>query len=162
MANVKIQPGEQFETLTRQEMEHLLDRQTRNTFQEQARGISMGRFKDAAQVSGAAVALPATGQGPYGPRSGFLWDVKRITVTGLSGSDTVSVFRTTTNAVDLVDVLTVTKPTVYPKGVKLRGTDSEALLFSGAGLAATGLISVNGEADEVAEMDLYKLVGGRG
>jgi hypothetical protein len=160
MAKTNLRAGAELDVLTRDELAETIDKQTRDWFQEQARGVSIGRFKDAAAVAGSAVALPALGALPYGPRLGYLWDVKRITVTGLTGTDTVSVFRSTTNAVDLLDTFTVTKPTIYPKGIRLRGADAEKLLFSGSSLAATGFVSVNGEADEVAETDFYKVLRG--
>jgi hypothetical protein len=153
MARFTIANNAQINLLTQQELGQELDRAVADLMQEEARGYTTAPIRSQATISGAKVSFPPTGD-QIGPEQGFAWRVNRLTLLGLSTNDQVSVFKNDTNT--LVDIITVAKPAIYPgKGLIMRGMDR--LLLQGSGLTATGDLILNGEAVEVAELDIRKL-----
>src|ERR1700684_1061033 len=104
MAKSQFRNGAEIETLTSGEMNGLLDNYQRNWFLEMARGLKPMRISPmSGTVANDAIALPATGSGQnaQGPAAGFVWAVRRITVSGLATGDTVQVYRNTTDGYNL-------------------------------------------------------------
>lgn len=157
MAKTQLRAGAELDTLTRAEMAETIDAATRNWYQERARGLSPARFEGSAAVVSSAVTLPAAGAGQFGPKVGFYWKVERITAFGLGTGDVLQVFRSTAVGTKFLGVCTATAPTMPGTGKGLILQGEETLVFSGTSLTATGYISVNGEAIEVAASDFYKL-----
>jgi hypothetical protein len=157
MAKYKLGAGVEIDTLTQHELREHLDRTAADIFREQARGFTTSRFDATDTVSAGALSLPAAGHATLGPSAGFAWRIQRIAVSGLLSGDTLSIWRGDTNANHFIDTVSAAKPAIYPnKGLILRG--DERLLFTGSSLNATGAVSVNGEATEVSELDLYKVL----
>lgn len=159
----KLHAGSTIDTLTPDELGDHLDRQTRNWFQEAARGVSTAAIDAIAMVSGGKILFPATGDAEIGPNPGFMWMITRLTVGGLATNDTLSVYKGFGDAsvidqpTNFIDIITATKPSIYPgKGIILRG--EQRLAIAGTGLSATGALVLTGEAFEVGELDAYKLL----
>ena len=127
-------------------------------FQEVARGFTTARFYADGTVAAGAVAMPAPGQEWVGPNNGFAWAVQRVSAFNLATGDVLNIFRNDTSAANYIGSMTVNSP-YHPgeKGFIMRS--DERLIFVGSGLMATGDIVVNGEAVEVSELDLYKVLG---
>jgi hypothetical protein len=144
--------------LTPEEHLHNLDKQTKDWFQEQARGFTIERFEATATVAASAVLFPHSGGSVIGPKTGYAWKVTRISLNGLSTNDTIQIFRNSTDPQNFVDQLSASRPSVYPKsGLILRG--GENLIATGASLSATGDLTITGEVTECSELDLYKILG---
>lgn len=154
----KLHAGSEVDVLTKEELKAGLTDNTASWFQEMARGMSTARFDATAAVDGsAALAIPANGQTTIGPDIGFAWALQRITADGLTTNDVLVVYRNSVTPANRLGIITPTQ-NFHPggKGALLRGR--ERVMITGTALTATGDITVNGEAIEVAESDLYKII----
>jgi hypothetical protein len=158
MAKHRIENHGEIDVLNKAELRAALDTQTRQWFQEQARGITTAPFDGQGSVSGGAVTIPAVGSANrMGPKAGFAWVIRRIDVVGLLSGDSLSVYRDVVSPHNFLGTLSATQS--LPKGIKsivLRG--DQHLVFNGTSLTATGDIVVNGEVTEVPEPDLFKVL----
>ena len=157
MAETRLESGAVLRTLTPDELAGRLDHFTRDWFQEKARGVGTWRDWKTASVASTDVTIPAAGNGALGPKRGFAVAVKELRVRGLATNDTVDVYRNSQS--DYTYLRTVTAATPFTSfgsaGCILRS--GEGLVIVGAGLAATGDITVNVEGEEVPDTDVYKL-----
>lgn len=153
-----IKNGGQVDMLNRAELEAALTKTTETWFQEQARGLSTARFDGQGTVAAGAVTIPAAGSpNKLGPKMGFAWTVQRVTASGLATGDALSVYRNASTPHNFLGVITPTASLhIGSKSIILRG--DENLVITGASLTATGDIVINGEALEVPETDLFKLL----
>lgn len=157
MARFTIRNQGEIDLLTQKELDTTLDRVARDMQQEAARGVTTARFSAIVAVANSAVSIPATDQQRIGPEQGLAWAVQRVTAANLGTNDQLLVYRNSPVALNLIGVITATAP-LKPgsKGLVLRG--DERLVLTGASLSATGDIVVNGEAIELPELDIYKLL----
>ena len=157
MPKAEMRAGQEIETLSQAELEKVLTKQTTTWFQEQARGFTTARFADTGTPDTGAIQIPATDDMVFGPDQGFAWAVQRITAAGLADDDVLLVYRNTVSDLNLVGFIEATRSFAPgSKGCILRG--GEKLIIVGASLAAAADVSVNGEALQVAELDLYKVL----
>lgn len=151
----KLQAGREIDVLTKDELKAGLTDNTASWFKEEARGFNTARFGPiVGTVSGAAVAIPGPGDPTIGPDPGFVWAVQRITADGLSANDVINVYRNSLTT--RVGEITQARGIRRSDGILLRS--NERLLFTGAALTATGDVSLNGDAIEVSEADIYKVL----
>lgn len=152
-----IQPGAVLETTSPEENRRQLNEVVRQQFAEASRGITTFRFDHTDTVAGAAVRLPATGDQEEGPRNGFVWQLGSVRVQGLSTGDTMSIWRNSTDPRNFIGQVTAANPVFnFQKLTFFKG--GEKIIVTGAGLTATGDITINGEGLEAGELDLYKLI----
>lgn len=152
----KLHAGSELDLLTPEEhRQHLAD-VVKQWWQEKARGTTQERFAATATIATAALTWPSTSSGDVGPKDGFAWLVRRITASGLSTNDSLSVFRNAAIPANLIGFITPTTPFTSSRGFLLRSR--EKIVITGASLTATGDITINGEATEVSEMDISKLL----
>jgi hypothetical protein len=157
MAKYKLNANSTIDLLTPQEHLDNLDKQTKDWFQEQARGFTIERYEATATVAAAAITLPAAGHSPIGPKTGYAWKVTRISISGLLSGDGVQIYRNSTDPQNFIDTLSSSRPAAYPKsGLILRG--GETLIATGSSLTATGDLTLTGEVTECSELDLYKIL----
>ena len=159
MALHKITPNGQINVLNKDELREALDKQTIDWFQEQARGLTTARFDGQGLISAGAVTIPAVGSpNRMGPKMGFAWTVQRISVFGLATNDSLNIYRGSITPHNFIGTITAASPEFHvgSKGLILRA--DENLVLTGSSLSATGDIVVNGEAIEVPETDLFKLL----
>lgn len=158
MPKSQLKAGSHVETLNQAELEQVLSKQTATYFQEQARGFSTARFGDVSTVASSAVQVPADDGTVFGPDTGWAWAVQRVSAQGLSTNDVLKVWRNDEGQLlNFLGYITATSNfSPGSKGVILRG--GEKLIVTGASLGATGDIAVNGEALQVSELDIYKIL----
>lgn len=158
MGLFKLKNNAEIELVTPAEQRAMLDKQTRDWWEEKSRGVQPARFTGYGTINTGAVTLPATGDNPIGPRPGYAWAVYRISVRGLATNDVLNVFRSnglTATDENYIGQLTAAAPALYiGKGLILRGP--EKLIITGTSLSATA-VTVNGEAQEVPDVDVNKL-----
>lgn len=154
----KLAAGQEIETLTPAELATHLDTQTKDWFQEQARGVSTFQIKDSAAVSTGTATFPTGTSEGYGPDAGFAWAITRLSVNNLATNDVVKIFRDAVAPGNFVGQATAAAPVAQfgTKGLILRG--GQGLILQGTGLAATGFLFLTGEGIEIAETDIYKLL----
>lgn len=97
MAKFKIQAGAEIDALSDDELKKSLDEQNQSWFREFARGLKSMRLTMTASVASGAVTLGGTEAQPFGPREGFVWDVRRLSVSGLAAGDVLTVWRTSSD-----------------------------------------------------------------
>jgi hypothetical protein len=155
----RIAAGAMIDAVSPDELDARMDKFTAHWYQEKARGITIARFEAIGTVAATNVLIPPNGTPePIGPYKGFAWFIHSIAVSGLAAGDVVQVYRNVVQPTRLRAQLTFANPaaTFGSKGLILLG--DERLLFANLGaLTATGDITVNGEATECPETDLYKL-----
>lgn len=152
-----LRHGAEIDTLTANELAHHLNGAVTQWIQEMARGKSTSRFESSANVTGGTITLPAVGQPKIGPEVGFAWTIQRISAFGLAANDVLSVYRNTAIPANFLGTITAANNFhVGSKGALLRG--DEKLVITGASLTATGEVTVNGEATEIGERDVWKLI----
>lgn len=160
MAKARFEPGAEIETLTPQELAGGLDKFVRDWYQEQARGVGTWRDSRTATIAATNLTLPGTQQAaaPFGPQRGYAVGVRELRVSGLATNDVVSVYRNSVQPANLLRTITAATPfATFAKGAcTLRNGDT--LIVTGTGLAATGDVTVNGEGQEVPDIDAYKLL----
>lgn len=157
MPKAELKAGRHIETLNQQELEDVLSKQTAAFFQEEARGYTTARFWDNQTINTATVTVPANDDTVFGPDQGLAWSVKRVSAQGLTANDVLKVFRNDPDVPgNFLGYITATSNFSPSKGVILRG--GEKLIVTGAALTATGDITVNGEAAQAAELDIFKLL----
>lgn len=153
----RLSAGSKINFLSPQEHDDILgkhlDRAVRDFFQEEARGYTTAPIIAIGTVDDDAITLPGAAANRVGPKQGFAWKVERLTVVGLASGDSITVSRDD----EVIDTLTYDKATIYPgKGLICRG--GQYLTFAGTSLTATGQITITGDAAEVAEPDIYKIL----
>jgi hypothetical protein len=159
---VKIQAGAEIDTLTKDELTQAL----RDWSVEVMRGPIPKRFSAQGTVAGNALTIDGqNGSGVLGPEAGMVWLVTRVAVTGLTNAtDPTSLFVNGTQPWNLVipSVTGVTGSTGYHEfpasQVMLTGNDRLILASTGA-IAATGMITLAGQAWELPVGLLWKLLG---
>lgn len=156
MPKTKMKAGAEIETLNQAELIDALGQTTTTWFQEEARGFTTARFSNVATVVGANVQVPKANDDVFGPEQGFAWRVSRISVSGLSANDVLSVFREAATPMNFLCYLTATAPVFPGKGIILRSGE-KLLIANTAALTATGDIVVTGEAVQCSELDIFKL-----
>jgi hypothetical protein len=153
----KLHAGSEVDVLTKEELKAGLTENTASWFKEMARGLSTARLDSNATIATAAVLLPPAGDQPIGPDIGFAWAVQRISADGLAAADVLTVYRNSVTPRNKLGQITAARSFHEgSKGAILRGRES--LLIVGTALTATGDIAINGEAIEVSEADLYKII----
>lgn len=133
MARFKIHAGAEFDMLTQRELEETLARQQVNWRMEVQRGIRWRRFSAFADVSGAgAVVLGDKDTELIGPPEGFVWMLKRVSVTG---------YDPTTAALALYQGSASGSAVIHPKLAVYNAM--EEVLYAGDHLVMSGTATAN-------------------
>jgi hypothetical protein len=141
MAKVKIQAGAEIDTLNKREMEGIL----RDWMTEAIRGVKYPLISGNAAIVGAALSITIPG-----PLPGYLWSIKRLQVTGLSGTDTVTLGLNDAGPMKSVQAA-IAGPAWYAHwGSNVLVVEGgNHLIISGSSLASTGQVYVSGQVKEV-------------
>lgn len=84
-----------------------------------------------------------------GPAEGFMWDVGRIMVSGLTAAQTVTAFINDTSGVMACGLFTATAPQIVYNSRSLILGGGEDLVFSGTGLTASGPYPIAMQVTEI-------------
>jgi hypothetical protein len=152
----KINAGVDIETATPGEVAGMLDSSQQSWFAEMARGLKHFEFALTGDVTGGVVDMADLGAGP---RQGFVWAVRRLSVDQLGVADVLSIYRAPASASRFVDVLTASRPSVKPASTGLVLHGGQSLQVTGTGLTTTAVeLIVTGEAVECPEFMIWKLL----
>lgn len=156
-----LQVGGSVEMLTRAELSEELAQTSQAFFRQFGRGIKYLRFGPGSAVpdAGSVVLDGSSGQAALGPRAGFVWVVRRLTVWGLTSGGTPDVVFLYRNAPQGIPVWQISGDNPFAKFSKLEMTllPGEYLSLSGDSLTATGQITLSGDALELAAEELSKI-----
>jgi hypothetical protein len=162
---VNLQLGAELDVLTKDEARAALDGALANWQAEFARGRRYRRFSAQAAVVGGAITIgPGVDGDGLGPDEGFVWSVKRLTVSGFSAAnDTVDLFLNDRSGTTLVEP-GIARAGSSTGGVRKWGSNQlvlqagDRLLISGAGLAVeTTRIVVAGQTLEAPAALIWSL-----
>lgn len=163
MAEFKLSAGASIDLLTKHELDDSLRASAAAEWIERGRGVKhLARIPVlSATIASSAVTIPATGDlTECGPRQGYAWTVRRLSIDGLTtAADVVAVYKNEVAGRSRVAQFTGSVPWVtFGKGqfVLLPG---DTIVCANAGtLASTGLLTVSGEATETPAELLWKVV----
>lgn len=152
----KINAGVDIETATPGEIGTMLDSQQQSWFAEMARGLKHFEFMITGAVDAGTVDMVDL---ETGPRQGFVWAVRRLSVDQLADGDVLSVYRQPAGPLRFVDVLTASRPSIKPAATGLVLHGGQSLEVTGTGLTTTATeLVVTGEAVEAPEFMIWKLL----
>lgn len=153
--------GAPIETLTQSELRTELDTVSQTFLRAYGRGVKYLRFGPIpATIINAAISLDGTSTNGLGPREGFCWSIRRITVWGLATGGTPDIVNLYRNQPGGIPVWQFNGNNfAYSWGkleLLLLGGESLSLVNSGS-IAATGQITISGDLLECAAEELSKI-----
>lgn len=156
MAKVKLQLGAELDLLNKQEMGELLTKH--DSWQREAafglRHQDLPRMIGTPNAGTLNLGANQPDQPTCGPKSGWYWAVKRVSVDGLATGDAVKLYK------DTKFVCWIS----YQPGFATFGKDGlvmkagDFLVISGTGLTTTAQVEVYGEAVSVPGPLMWKLL----
>lgn len=161
----KFEMGAEFDTLTQSEVNRTLHErlaeQTQDIMREQARGLKYMRIPETpTTVANSAFTLNGSTQG-LGPRSGFVWAIRRLVIWGLTAGatpDVANLYRNRTTGAPVWQFNGNNFGYTFGK-LELLLLEGEHLdLVSSGTIAATGQITLSGDLVECAAEEIFKLV----
>lgn len=161
MAKIKMELGATLETVGSEELPGILRDamiQAEERERAHARAITWLRLPVlAATPAASAVTLRAQPPATYGPRDGFVWQVRRLIVSGISTTDQIGCyFDENSRPPEWVFGATTFQATFSKFQLTVR--DGQQLLFNSIGTyAGTAQVTVTGEVVEVPTVMLGKL-----
>lgn len=155
---VKLQPGTEFDVITPHELHRSLSAH-HNAILEGIRQLSHGvhfhRFAGTAQADAAG---NLTFFSEFGPANGFVWDVKRITISNSGGNiGGVGVFVNDVQPTSLVQPSTVLPEIFTYSSQQFIMQASDVLAFLGTALGANNTIYFSGQTKEVSLTEIGRL-----
>lgn len=105
MAKFKLTAGAEFDTLTKQELLDALQVKP-SWIGEVESGVKFSRFTSQATVASNAVDFGSAGSANelIGPQPGFVWDIRRLQISGLSAGDFVTIYQNDISPTSVVAV----------------------------------------------------------
>jgi len=156
-----LELGSHIDTLDSTELREELANHAQARFQQFARGVKYLRFGPfGVRATSSAFTIDGTQIG-IGPREGFLWSIRRMTVSGLvSGStpDACQLFRNQPSGIPVWQFNGNTPFATFGKmEMAFLGGETLSLASSGT-IASTGLITISGDYMEVPAEEVFKLL----
>lgn len=157
----RLELGAQLETLTRGELSEELAAQTQAQYRQLARGMKYFRLAPhSAAVANSAFTLDGSGKRGLGPRDGYVWAIRRLAVEGLTAGttpDVANLYRNNTSGLRVWQFNGNNFAYTFGKcELLLLGGETISLVSLGT-IAATGNITLSGDALEVAAEEIWKL-----
>lgn len=157
----RFEIGAPLETLTKTELDSSLAGAAQNEFRQFARSVKYLRFGPVSTtIASSAFSLDGSTTA-LGPREGFVWSIRRITVTGLTTGATPDVANLYRNQPRGTPVWQFNGNNfIYTFGkTELLLEPGETLALANLGtIAATGTVTISGDYLEVAAEEIFKLL----
>jgi hypothetical protein len=156
----RLEIGAQLEMLTRSELGSELAAQTQEIFRQQARGCKYMRIPTTSvAIAASAFSLDGSGAG-LGPREGFVWSLRRVSVDGLTAGatpDVANLFRNGPTGIKVWQFNGNNFAYTFGKLELLLLPGETISLVNSGTIAATGKVTISGDLQEVAAEEIYKL-----
>ncbi len=169
MSKQKIQAGATLDVATPDEVAKLLEHGFKSWQSEALIGARFPRFSANARVANSAFAIDGSRSDGerLGPDAGFVWDVRRLRITGMAGADVASVYINDVSPTGLIastsDNATQTGTgALYLWDRQLILQPGDFLVVAGSGLLATptgSTVTINGQVQEIPISQLWALIG---
>lgn len=152
MATFKLQAGQEIVTLTAEELKHSLD----DVYAKRFGGLRYFRFSSVLQAdSSGTITGSDTG---IGPNAGFVWSVKRLTAVSQNGDAAALAWFTNGNQTADIVAPSSTLPAMWIwSSNSLVLYPNDRLWIVASGLTANTMVTVTGQAEEVAANEVGKL-----
>lgn len=158
----KFDIGAPIDTLTRGELSDELANHAQEWFRQLARGVKYLRFGPvAATIANSAFTLTGSTTG-LGPREGFVWSIRRVTVWGLTTGvtpDVANLYRNQSSGVPVWQFNGNNFAYTFGKCELLLLPGEHLSLANSGTIAATGSISLSGDLLEAPAEEIFKLAG---
>lgn len=160
-----LELGAELNMLDSDELDAALSKHYQQFMQNAARSVKYSRFGPAgAAVAASAVAFDGSGNSQntaIGPRDGFAWSIKRLSVAGLTTGttpDVVNLYRNKPSGIAIWQFNGNNFAYTFGKGEMIL-LPGETLSFANSGtIAATGQITISGDFVQVAAEELWKIL----
>lgn len=156
-----LQLGAPIETLTQGELHTELAGVSQEIFRQFGRGVKYLRFGPIpTTIAGNAFTLDGSSVNGLGPRSGFCWAIRRITVWGLANGttpDVANLFRNQTSGVPIWQFNGNNFAYTFGKLEMLLLPGETLSLVNSGTITATGQVSISGDILEVAAEEISKI-----
>lgn len=154
-----LQPGGTIDTLNREELHHELAGISQEFFRQFGKGVKYLRFGPfATNVINSSFIIHGS-QG-IGPREGFAWAIRRITVWGLTSGvtpDIANLFRTSMSGPPIWQFNGNNFAYTFGKLEMMLLPGEHISLVNSGTIAATGQISISGDVLEIAAEEISKI-----
>ena len=154
-----FQVGATWETLDKDDVMQVMQKHADVLLLREAQGVKYLRFGPVqGSVSGSAVTI-GNGSNPIGPRSGYIWSIRRLSVSGLTSGgtpDTIQLYRDNPGGQAL---WSLDGNNFFAKfgRLELALFGGEQLYAVGTSLQASGPVALDGDVLEVPAVQIYKL-----
>lgn len=156
-----IEPGASIDTLTKGELSEELAAQTQAAYRQLARSVKYLRLTpQSTAVKNSAFVLDGTTLST-GPREGFVWTVRRLGVAGLTAGptpDVANLYRNGTTGLPAWQFNGNNFIYTFGKGEMLLLPGETLSLVSLGTIAATGQVTLFGDAVECAAEEIFKIL----
>lgn len=156
-----LQVGSPIETLTQGELHDELARTSQEWFRQYGKSVKYMRFGPVpVDVVDAAFSLDGSASTDLGPREGFAWSVRRITVWGLAGGttpDIANLYRNQPGGIPVWQFNGNNFAYTFGKLEMLLLPGETMALASQGDIAATGTITISGDILEIAAEEISKI-----
>jgi hypothetical protein len=155
---VKLQAGASLDFVTPGELRAELSAQREAWRAELQAGGGYTRFTAAESVSGGTVEMggPEREHHRLGPPQNYVWDVRRLRVTGLTGDDVVGIYVNEPSAATIIGTTADVSGALFLFDRNVILYPGESLLVAGSSLDATR-ITVSGQARELPTSLAWRL-----
>lgn len=156
-----LQLGAPMETLTQGELHTELAAVSQEIFRQFGRGVKYLRFGPTpATIVSSAFTIDGSAQNGLGPRTGFCWAVRRITVWGLTSGitpDVANLYRNQTAGIPVWQFNGNNFAYTFGKLEMLLLPGEYLSLVNSGTIAATGQVTISGDVLEVAAEEVSKI-----
>lgn len=161
MAKFKIAAGAEIDMLTNSELRKTLSDTMASWMAEVTTGARYARFSAAGLIAGAALQIGGAERADdnLGPAPGFVWDVRRLRISGLADADVASVYVNDANPSSMVASTADVSGGLFLWGEQVVLYPGDSLLVAGASLTATGYVTVSGQVRELPMALAWRLGG---
>lgn len=163
----RIQAGAHIDAATPAEVRDAIASGFKSWQTEAVIGARFTRFSASVAVAAGAFSIggeASTGDS-LGPPPGFIWDVRRLRVSGMGGADVASVYINDASPSSLIAATTDNATQtgtgaifLWDRQVVLQPGDNLRVVGTGL-VATTGMVTLNGQVQELPISQAWRLIG---
>lgn len=154
MAKFKIAAGAEIDVMSKDEAEHVIQKSRASWVAEIAAGVKFRRFSASSYVRQDASLTIGGPEDPFndlGPADGFVWDVRRLRITGHAPADTIGVYVGDMSASQLIATTKDVIGSLFTFDKQAILQPGEQLVIGGQALTTGGgtYVTVSGQVREL-------------
>lgn len=160
MAKFKITAGAEVDLITKKEMEEAL-RSLASWMVEASIGARYTRIHATGLIAGGAMDFGSEGSAGQilAPPPGFIWDVRRLRITGIAAADVANIYMGDANPSSLIATSGDIAGDCFLWSEQVILYPGDSLRIVGSGLSATGTVTASGLVRELPMSLAWRLGG---